>query len=315
MHPYNPSPFHRQRRSAASPLASVLLLAGATCGTSGDRTSPGAARDAEVARLEDAAPAGTDGSRLGGSGGPTPGSGGAGGTADAAGQPGSGALDAGGPPAPASADAAAKDAVVDVRAVAGDAAVAPVTPSQGPFKTGPAAALAGFLFDVPCPSAPPANGMCAIKDPAMRAKMATVRFGGDPAKTYKVKLHFCGPIEGTTYVNCTPHPDSAAICVDGKPQGRPTYPAYSMATSSPPHTYFLNNLFKAEDIVKADYSATFEITGGSTITFASDGGSNDNTYTATLKNHNYTCPGVPGIVQPYNGQFIWVTVEGVDPAK
>jgi hypothetical protein len=55
-----------------------------------------------------------------------------------------------------------------------------------------------------------------------------------------------------------------------------------------------------------------KIQGGASIVFSTTSVGAD-LYTALLKNHNFTCPGVPGITQPYAGQFFYITTESVTP--
>src|SRR5436190_1485135 len=77
------------------------------------------------------------------------------------------------------------------------------------------AALNMFLFDVPC-SMVSAAGNCQIPT-EMRKKMKMVSFGGDPAKMYTAKLHFCGPVEGQKFSNCKPNPIAGTdshVCID-----------------------------------------------------------------------------------------------------
>jgi hypothetical protein len=150
--------------------------------------------------------------------------------------------------------------------------------------------------------------------------MKMVSFGGDPTKMYTAKLHFCGPVEGQKFASCKPNPIAGTdshVCIDGTPSTSPSYmanyPAYSMGVSEPKATYFLNNGWVSDDLIKIDYSATFNIKGGAAILFQSDGGANTDTYTARWKSHNFMCPGVPMIMQPFAGQFIYVTVESVTP--
>jgi hypothetical protein len=87
-----------------------------------------------------------------------------------------------------------------------------------------------------------------------------------------------------------------------------------MTVAEPMHTYYLNQGYKADDLIEVDHSATFDVKGGATITFASDGGSNADVYSTRWNKHHFMCPGVPMIEQPYWGQFIYLTVESVDPA-
>jgi hypothetical protein len=71
-------------------------------------------------------------------------------------------------------------------------------------------------------------------------------------------------------------------------------------------------MFQADTIVKVDYMTTIDIKGGSMLNFISDGGSNGNIYTQRMK-ANLTCPDVPGVMQPYSGQFMHFKVVSVDP--
>jgi hypothetical protein len=186
-----------------------------------------------------------------------------------------------------------------------------------PSAGGPAGPLDKFVFDVPCPEGTvKAAGNCTVADAAARKKTKMITFGGDPNTTYKVKLNVCGPMEGRGYTGCAMGPESPIVCMDGMPmpgQYQVTYPTYSMAVSAPAHKYYLNNKYKADDIAKIEYTSTFEIKGGATITFETDGGSNPDVYTADYKKHNLQCPGAPGIMQPFAGQFIYTTVMSVDP--
>lgn len=187
----------------------------------------------------------------------------------------------------------------------------------GPAPGGsPAAALDKFVFDVACPegTVKPA-GNCGVADANARKKTKTVQFGGDPAKTYMVKLKVCAVSEQRSYTGCKAGADANFVCIDGTPNaGTMTYPTYSMAVAEPMRTYFLNSGGLRDDLAKMEYSATFEIKGGSMITFDTNGGSNPDVYTAKWKNHNYECPGAPGITQPFLGQFWYFTVESVTPA-
>jgi hypothetical protein len=180
---------------------------------------------------------------------------------------------------------------------------------------GPAAGLDQLLLDIPCPTID-APTECDVIE-SVRKQSKTVRFGGSPGQTYAVKLHFCGPAEGRRYTGCAPGQGNPLVCVDGQTASRnpddPSYPTYELRVSAPAHSYFLNSLPLYDDIMKIDYTTTVPVQGGSTITLATDGGSNPGIYTSKLNGHNFTCAGVPGIRQPFVGQFIFVTVESVDP--
>jgi hypothetical protein len=178
----------------------------------------------------------------------------------------------------------------------------------------PAAGLDHLLLKIPCPRAD-APTECDVVE-SVRKQSKTVRFGGDPSKTYAVKLHFCGPAEGRRYTACAPGADNPLLCIDGKTASEnpddPSYPTYELEVAAPAHSYFLNSQPLYDDIMKIDYSTTVSIQGGSTITLGTDGGSNAGIYTSKLNGHNFTCAGVAGIEQPFVGQFIHVTVEAVN---
>jgi hypothetical protein len=275
-------------RTSLSQLVSILVLTAAACSSSPATSDAGAGSGGSTGGGTGGSSAGSGGAGSSGSGGVTAGSGGssAGGSGGAAPTDGPSSMDLGAEAAP------------------GD--------GGGADGGGPAAALNGFLFSIPCPTATTA-GSCNIPD-AMRAKMTTLTFGGDPNVTYKVTLHFCGPIEARPYTASMP---AMLMCVDGTAVTsgfNPTYPKYEIRVASPAHSYFLNNRDLKDDLMKIDYSATIDIKGGSSITYVSDGGTNLEAFTSTIMNHNYTCPGVPGITQPFAGQFIYTTVESVTPS-
>ena len=177
---------------------------------------------------------------------------------------------------------------------------------------GAGAALNGFLFNVPCMTVPQ-NGDCQGA-PADLTKSVTIMFGGDPGVTYDVTLHVCGAVEGRPYTGCT---DSQAtyFCTDGMAATsgfNPTYPIYEMKVSAPAHAYYVNNRDLKDDLFKIDYSATVKIQGGASLVFSTTSVGTD-MYTPTLKGHNFTCPGVPSITQPYAGQFFYITIDSVTP--
>lgn len=187
------------------------------------------------------------------------------------------------------------------------------TDARDPDGGSPAVELNGLLFDVPCSTATQ-SGNCKATA-ATLAKMQTVQFGGDPNVTYSVRLHFCGPVEGRPYQKCAEN-QATYFCTDGVAATsgfNPTYPVYEMKVSAPAHSYFINNRDLKDDLFKIDYSAVVQVRGGSTITFSTTSEGAD-IYTSRLKGHNFTCPGVPSIQQPFAGQFFYVTVESIAPA-
>jgi hypothetical protein len=181
------------------------------------------------------------------------------------------------------------------------------------------AALDNYVFSVECPSGN--GGECNVPDAKRLKTSAPLAFGGDPTVTYRVRLHFCGPVEGRKYSGCmksTPTSDPL-FCMDGTPvpmsggdQYVDTYPTYEMKVSAPAHSYFVNSRDLRDTLMKIDYGAELEIKGGATITFSTTS-REEITFTSRKLTPPITCPGVPGLTQPFNGQFIHVTVLSAEP--
>lgn len=189
-----------------------------------------------------------------------------------------------------------------------------------PSAGGPAGALNDQVFRVDCPAGTGATAKnCQIPD-AMRMFKKSFTIGGSPATTYKVKLKICGVMESRQYTMCTASPDSGRICIDGKPATSPpapsyipTYPTLALVVTDPMRTYYLNSMWESDKISFLNYSATFEMKGGTTVSVESDGGRQTNVYTG-YQNGNYNCPAPPGITkQPHLGHFVHFKVESVDP--
>ncbi|HEX3695632.1 MAG TPA: hypothetical protein VH374_09585 [Polyangia bacterium] len=254
---------------------------------------------------------GSGGSGGSGSGGQSGGSGGSGGTTGpTGGTNGSGGASSGSGGAPVAGSGGA--AVVDDAGSVDAAADTKDTAGSGDAG-GAGAALSGFLFNVPC-NTPPQAGDCQ-GTPEAQAKTVTIQFGGDPAVIYDVKMHVCGAVEGRPYTGCTAN-QATYFCTDGAAATsgfNPTYPIYQMKVSAPAHSYFVNNRDLKDDIFMIDYDADVKIQGGASITFSTASEGTD-MYTPLLKGHNFTCPGVPGITQPYAGQFFYLTTTSVAPA-
>jgi hypothetical protein len=168
---------------------------------------------------------------------------------------------------------------------------------------------------VPCANATASScGLAAD----VRAFDKAITIGGDSATTYMVKLKICGVFETRPYNACKAGAENPRICIDGTPattpSNAPTYPTLGLKIAAPARTYWLNGMWEPDTIVKFEYSATFEMKGGTTVNVVSDGGNNANIYTGRMK--NVSCPAVPasaGIMQPYGGQFIHFKVESVSP--
>jgi hypothetical protein len=214
---------------------------------------------------------------------------------------------------------AAPDAAAD--APRADASPATSRDSAAAAEAGaPGQALHNYVFSVECPT-PGTGGECNVPDARRLKTSAPLSFGGDPATTYKVRLHFCGPVEGRKYAGCArgPYMNDSLLCVDGTPVPMgggdnyvDTYPTYELKVSAPAHSYFVNSRDLRDTLMKIDYSADLEIRGGATLTFSTTS-REQVTFTSRKIAPPVTCPAVPGLTQPFNGQFVHVTVMAVDP--
>jgi hypothetical protein len=186
---------------------------------------------------------------------------------------------------------------------------------------GVASALHDQVITVPCPGNPTGKAPeCSF--PAAKHRFdKPFTLGGDPAVTYKVTLRFCAVFEGMRYSGCTKDdPKAPKVCLGGAraSQGYDAdYPTLGLKIGAPARTYYLNREQTFQDqVFKFDYAATFEMKGGTTVHFFSDGGGNDGHYTAYGDGGPHSCtPSPPGIKQPYLGQFLHIQVLDTQPAR
>jgi hypothetical protein len=255
---------------------------------------------------------GTGGGKTGGSGGSkTGGSSGGGSSGSTGGSAGNTGGSAGGGSGDGGSGPAA-DAGVD----------ASVTKDSGSAGSGGsvAAALHDQVITVACPGNPTGTPMECSFPVAQHKFDKPFTLGGDPAVTYKVTLRFCAVFEGMRYAGCMM--DNAAtpkVCLGGTRSNGGNdadYPNLGLKIGDPARTYYLNREQSFLDkVFKFDYSATFEMKGGTTVNFFSDGGGNAGHYTAYGSGGPHTCmPMPPGIMkQPFLGQFLHIQVMGTEP--
>jgi hypothetical protein len=185
----------------------------------------------------------------------------------------------------------------------------------------PAAALNNQVITVPCPGTPNNGEECSF--PAAQHKVdRPFTIAGDPNVTYKVTLKLCGVWEGMKYAGCVP-PDPAApapsnVCIGGTRSNEGNdadYPTLALDVAAPARTYYLNRESDILDkIFKFDYTASFEMKGGTTVSLRTDGGGNDGHYTASGPGGPHSCDtNPPGIKQPYFGQFVHLQVVSAVP--
>ena len=203
---------------------------------------------------------------------------------------------------------------VGARADSGSLEGGAAGPPHPPEPGSPGEILHNYVFEVKCPM-PTTGTACAIPDDQRNKTSEPLLFGGDSAVTYRVKLHFCGAVEGREYQNCQSPMAGGLFCpggvVNNTDQFSDTYPTYEMKVSAPARSYFLNSRRARDTAIKIDYSAELEVQGGAEISFATVSRL-ANTYTAR-NGGPHTCPFVPRMEQPYPGQFIHFTVESVTP--
>ena len=164
--------------------------------------------------------------------------------------------------------------------------------------------------------------------------------GGSKGTFYDVKLHFRGIVEANQYSGGTSDHDgfytggktSNANGMDGGEQ----YNQYVLEVSSPKTTYHLNNIDQNQrDMYRMglagssgvhhfgftiDYHKTIRMEGGSTVSlYMLDNdclfGRNCKPPADDVGHCDFqTLPDLPGIPQPFDGNFIWIDVESVAPA-
>lgn len=199
------------------------------------------------------------------------------------------------------------------------------TGGAGPIASGtPAAVLDGLRWELPC-ARPEGDGQlgCYWDSTKFQKSWELVKtFGGDPAKTYQVKLRFRGVVEPRTYVDA----DGKNVTTNTKPRflvgGHPRtddstdFNDYGIAVAEPAQNYYLNAYFATEHwVFGIDYEATITVKGGSKVTlFGHDGNDLEINNTASTARGNGPNDSlgkaieIPGIPNQADGQWIQVNV-------
>jgi hypothetical protein len=152
-----------------------------------------------------------------------------------------------------------------------------------------------------------------------------VVFGGDPATTYAVKLHVRALVEPRGYTGgMLQDMSNVWFYVGGMPGGPGDdnrYGVYQIAVSDPKQDYFLNrdhsmllkNAQLNHNLWKLDYVVTLEVKGGATVSLINA----DAPGSGMIRNHEkHQLIGVPAdLQQPWDGQFFYLEVEAVTPAR
>lgn len=195
-----------------------------------------------------------------------------------------------------------------------DAGAREAGPIAPPAPGSPGEILHNFVFEVRCPEGA-TGASCDVPDAERNKETDPILFGGDPAVTYRVRLRICGAVEGREYSGCQAAMAGGLFCPGGSLASTDalsdTYPSYEMKVSAPARSYFLNSRRARDSALRIEYSAELDIQGGASIGFAT---ASRTPATATARSGPHLCPDVPGIEQPFAGQFIHFQVESVTPA-
>jgi len=144
-----------------------------------------------------------------------------------------------------------------------------------------------------------------------------IAVGGDSTKTYDVQVRVRGVLEtmpysgGAVQSSVSPYYYVGGLPADG------AFNVYSLSVPDPKQVYYFNYVMPtSHKLFTVDYTATIPMKGGTTIT-AGVNGQNGLMITNTSNPQNpgggLTVPGITGITQPYDGQFLQFDVLSATP--
>jgi len=212
-----------------------------------------------------------------------------------------------------------------------------------------AAELHGHTILMPCeqdtevrvcrPLGNPCNGG---GDPALAGECShdeTVTIGGTAGTMYNVTLRIRGLVEGKTFQNGSMDRDSSGsqipadgLSVGGEPNnGANGYNIYMIRVASPAEDFFLNSIAAGGDtrirhsLFEIDFMFDLPVEGGTTVRLVSADPNNSAIKNCADPDQGSVCnpqtlPNLDPLIaadvgsQPYNGQFVGVTVESVSVA-
>ena len=168
-----------------------------------------------------------------------------------------------------------------------------------------AASLSGLRWELPC-RAPRTSVACATSVPTPPA----TTLSGSSARQYDLVLRFRGVVERQAYAGGAA---DGPWYVGGSPASN-AYNIYSLTTSSPAQTYYVNAGPQAEVCVAIDFVRTVRVNGGARVQLSASTG-ND---AAQLTNHDaagqaIVVPGIAPSPSAYDGQFVQMDVVSVTP--
>lgn len=193
-------------------------------------------------------------------------------------------------------------AVVAVLSACGGNTVSHIIDS--PSGTGPAGALDGLRWEIPC-GADLGGMVCAATDPAVQTATIT----GTAGTTYNVTLRFRGVVETKAYTGGTV---DGYFNTGGADDGD-SFNVYALGVSSPAQNYFVNmGVSNIYNCFAMDYMETIPMDSGATVTLGA----------MTIDAHeieNVDPSGTPIVVPDiapapaaYNGQFVQMDVVSVE---
>jgi hypothetical protein len=205
---------------------------------------------------------------------------------------------------------------------------APVSGPAAPAALGPQAAgkLHGFLHKLSCGQAQDARS-CKLAPEQERSRTDVV-LGGDPGTVYDLTLRVRGLMEPRRYTGGALHtPGNKYFYAGGAPDplkknNGQAYNVYQIAVTDPKQDYFLNRdtddalgggYTPSHSVFNVDYTVTIKARGGATISVITD----DQPRSGMINNADkLVVAGVPAdvIAQPWDGQFFYIEVMGIQPA-
>ncbi|MBI4702684.1 MAG: hypothetical protein HY744_16300, partial [Deltaproteobacteria bacterium] len=168
------------------------------------------------------------------------------------------------------------------------------------------AALGGLLWALPCEDEIDEN---ACKAGQMQNSTAV---DGTPGAVYEVQLRLRGVAEQNSYAGGAA---TGMFYAGGEPDND-GWNAYRIEVSAPAQHYFLNHGSTGTlHCFAIDYAVTIPIAGGATVSILADAMDGVQVCNCDAEGEPIIVPGVQAVAQPYDGQFVEMTVEAVSVAE
>lgn len=176
-------------------------------------------------------------------------------------------------------------------------------PPPAPF------ALSGVDWLLPClQNATPNMYACTCASGVLTTSRT---IGGNPGERWHVTVRIRGVLEYMTYSGGSGGP--VGWYVGGTPGGGNNW--YMLQVSSPAARYYINHSANAaqNNSWLLDYTATFDVDAGATLTFSSSGSDSIQWEGVNAMDQPISVPGITDPAQPYNGQFAQLDVVMAEP--